>query len=194
MIDNRDMETITITPTGLAPLNLREIAVEYIDRLCGPVRMPDAYAVAAEYYAFEAAFIRSWIDVREMPWESPYSTAGKQWADISRGRLYISNMHCEHRYWTVEQNVNYRIVHDYYDHRPLGAFGVVPAFTTAGELWAWNDRTRHRNARLPYAVQLVSFAETIGQLAYADVCGDFPPQNRVGFTLPQFNPLAPVIG
>ena len=103
----------------------------------------------------------------------PYATAADQGLDIATNlRLLVSTAYCDHPIWPAHVNVAYRVWHDVEGHGP-GAYALP--FTVDGELRAWERSAPD----LPAAALPAAFTETVGQLAYAAVTGDFGEQRAV---------------
>ena len=161
----------------MTTLNLSAIADEYDAMPLLPngrterSEIVDLWADAGRYYVDTAEAVRRAIDVCETSDPEPYGDVSSQNADILGGRFLVSNAHCDHPVWTVEQNVSYRIVHDVFGHLPTGG-----GFDRHGELLVfW-----HQRAFTPSRLLTVHFTETVGQLAYACEAGDFSDDQKLG--------------
>lgn len=141
----------------------------------------DAYAAAPLYdqeaipsyealaKSLEKTFkqLQSKVDVRFVEGQ-PYSNE-KEMADAVKktGILYISTDFNEHPFFTPEQNLKFRAVHDWYTHIATGS-----EFSQRGEIKAYNNQAKVT----PRAALPALFTEVVGQAMYATVHGDFPEQ------------------
>ena len=141
----------------------------------------DAYAAAPLYdqeaipsyealaKSIEKTFkqLQSKVDVRFVEGQ-PYSNE-KEMADAVKktGILYISTDFNEHPFFTPEQNLKFRAVHDWYTHIATGS-----EFSQRGEIKAYNNQAKVT----PRAALPALFTEVVGQAMYATVHGDFPEQ------------------
>ena len=91
-------------------------------------------------------------------------------------RLQISTQFNEHPLFTPEQNLKFRVVHDWYAHVAGGA-----PFTQRGELRAYNAQAKMTSRKALPAL----FTEVLAQAAYATVYGEFGEQKVV--ILPGFD-------
>lgn len=118
-----------------------------------------------------AARVTSWLDVVLVNESEPYPDEHTMFADIERGRLFVSDLHHEHPVWSPEVNRAFRIVHDVMGHWMTGS-----DFSWSGELRAWwshDDITESVHARAAL------FTEAVGQVAWRIVHGHFGPQKVV---------------
>lgn len=83
------------------------------------------------------------------------------------GILYISKDFNEHPFFSPEQNLKFRAVHDWFSHLATGA-----EFSQRGELKAYNAQAKVT----PKEALPALFTEVVGQACYATTYGDFPPQ------------------
>lgn len=172
---------------------ITEIAAAYAN-LPDTTNLDDllAWQTAARFFADRALDFRKGnvITITDDP--DPYPDATEQARDMLANRFTVSTAYSDHPYWSVGQNVDYRIVHDMVGHMPLANDPTnpdnAPAFNVAGELHAWrqqlDDMVRHGAS--PTVID-VAYCETMGQLAFAAVTGDFLPRQKAGI-LP-FNPF-----
>ena len=117
----------------------------------------------------------------------PYAEAADQAADISlNGHFAVSTAHCDHPVWDTLTNVSYRIWHDVSGHG-TDPYTACP-FTVAGELAAW----RRSAPDLPTFLLPAAFCETVLQLAYAGVAGDFGEQKLIRPTFTTAQMLGPI--
>lgn len=169
------------------PLTITDLAARYAS-LPSP-QTPSAaehhaYAVAGLYFRRKAAEIIAErnLSVHLVPIGDPYDTAQEQTADIQANTLRVSTLYCDHPIWDPFTNYAYRIVHDVTGHAPPmhNPGGITHPFNVDGELRAWQ---RHVAAMVrdgvPNHVIRVAFSETVLQLAYAAVTGDFHPTQPV---------------
>lgn len=100
----------------------------------------------------------------------PYSTAAQMRREVARsGVLFISRDFDEHPFFSREENLRFRTVHDYVVH--IVGKGH-PEFGQRGEIRAFN---LHR-ALAPPAAWPALFTEVVGQVCYETVHGRFPAQ------------------
>jgi hypothetical protein len=141
----------------------------------------DAYAAAPLYdqeaipsyealaKSLEKTFkqIQSKVDVRFVEGQ-PYSNEKEMTDAVKKtGILYISTDFNEHPFFTPEQNLKFRAVHDWYTHIATGS-----EFSQRGEIKAYNNQAKVT----PRAALPALFTEVVGQAMYATVHGDFPEQ------------------
>ena len=64
-----------------------------------------------------AAVIRQQIQVEVVPDPEPYPSSQEMCEDVHKNKHFlVSSAHCDHPIWTVQQNVDFRIVHDVLGH------------------------------------------------------------------------------
>lgn len=83
------------------------------------------------------------------------------------GVLYISTDFNVHPFFTPEQNLKFRAVHDWYTHIATGS-----EFSQRGEIKSYNAQAKVT----PRAALPALFTEVVGQAMYATVHGNFPEQ------------------
>lgn len=106
-----------------------------------------------------------------------YKTAEEMSAEVlSKGVFRVSTADSEHPIWSVDQNVRFRAVHDWYTH----IINKAP-FNARGELRAYNSYTK----LIPANTIPAAFTEIVGQVSYAIVNGGFGEQKVC--LLPQFD-------
>ena len=88
----------------------------------------------------------------------PYSTSADQSADLLAGRMLVSDQHCDHPVWSVDENVAFRVAHDILGHHSIRA-----GFDRAGEI----DVYLYSLGIVPRLFHPCLWVESIGQLAYA---------------------------
>ncbi len=148
-------------------LDLDAIAAEYAS---APVLDPQhakLWANFATYNVRLAHRIGQQIHVVPTDDPEPYATSADQSADILAGRFLVSRAHCNHPVWLPWENVAFRVVHDVLGHHAIRA-----GFDRAGEIAVYE----HDLARTPARFRPCLFTESVGQLAYAVLAGDFGPQ------------------
>lgn len=128
-----------LADAALEPLSARILAgyaeLERDDLRRDPVHLASWDALrdsVAE--VFEVA--RGLVDIRFVPFES-YTSPADIVADLQRGRLEISTLHCVHPVWSVEENCQFRVAHDLIAH----VYAARP-FTLLGEYQAFHDHLR----------------------------------------------------
>lgn len=115
--------------------------------------------------------IRQTLTVEVTDAAEPYATAEEMFADIDRGHFYVSRANSEHPLWTVEQNIDFRIVHDVAGH-----YVSKGAFNWDGEILACSA---HAAVLSPLARKALE-TECLGQVAHFVVRGFFD-QQKVAF-------------
>lgn len=162
-------------------ITITDVAADYIRAKSRPITTAEAqaYDEAAIYYRRRASELQSThkltITMTDDP--DPYPTAEAQAYDLRVHQNFrVSTAYCHHEVFDTYTNVAYRIVHDIVGH---GMLPDGPAFTVAGELTAWSHQlnTMQRD-NVSDRVINVAFTETVGQLAYAALTGDFPSFQR----------------
>lgn len=98
----------------------------------------------------------------------PYQNAKEMTDEVmGKGVYRVSSADAAHPLWSIEQNVKFRAVHDWYTHIINKA-----DFSPRGELRAFNT---HVKLLPPMAVPAL-FTEVVGQAAYAIARGSFTVQ------------------
>jgi hypothetical protein len=106
-----------------------------------------------------------------------YKTAEEMSSEVlNKGIFRVSTADSEHPIWSVEQNVRFRAVHDWYTH----ILNKAP-FNARGELRAYNDYVK----LIPANAVPAAFTEIVGQVSYAIINGGFGEQKVC--LLPQFD-------
>lgn len=137
--------------------------------------VPAWQALAAESRV-QADAIRQQIKVEVVDDPEPYHTAQEMAQDIHQNKRFkVSRANSHHPVWTVEDNLNFRIVHDVLGHGQSGG-----DFSWRGENLACGV---HFPLVSPLAREAL-FTDCIGQTAYYSYYRGFGPQ-KVGF-LSQF--------
>ena len=150
-------------------LAIPDIGAEYASADVATVTDADyqLWTSFADYNGAVASDVRRVLDVIPTDDPEPYADSAAQSADIMAGRFLVSRAHCVHPVWTVAENVDFRIAHDVLGHHVLGA-----EFDRDGEI----DVYRYSLLLVPPEFHRALFVESIGQLAYACVTGDFGEQ------------------
>lgn len=86
---------------------------------------------------------------------------------LEKGIFRVSSADSDHPLWSVEQNVKFRAVHDWYTHIQNNA-----GFSLRGEIRAYNTYTK----LIPREAIPAAFTEIVGQACYAIVNGTFAEQ------------------
>lgn len=137
--------------------------------------VPAWKALAAESKV-QADAIRRQITVEESDEPEPYMSAQEMCEDVHKNRHFtVSRANSEHPIWSVEDNINFRIVHDVLGH------------CQSGGDFSWVGENKACGVHFPLVSPLARealFTECIGQQAYYRVFHGFGPQ-KVGF-LSQF--------
>jgi hypothetical protein len=129
------------------------------------------------------------VDIEYAPGQL-YESAQQMRDEVARtGKLVISTDFNDHPFFTPDENLKFRAVHDYIVHIIPGAGG--PDFTRKGELRAYN---LHRRLA-PKAAWPALFTEVAAQACYKNARGEFPVQKvavlhdidfyNVGWTIPK---------
>lgn len=129
------------------------------------------------------------VDIEFVPGQ-PYETAQQMRDEVAKtGTLYISTDFNEHPFFTPQENLELRAVHDYVVHILPGTGG--PDFSRKGELRAYN---LHRRLA-PKGAWPALFTEVAAQACYKNARGEFPIQKvavlrgidfyNVGWTTPK---------
>jgi hypothetical protein len=141
--------------------------------------VPAWKALAAES-KIQADAIRQQITVQVSDDPEPYADAAEMAEDIHKNKHFIvSRANSEHPIWSVEDNVNFRIVHDVLGHAQSGG-----DFSWRGENLACGV---HFPLVSPLAREAL-FTECIGQVAYRSSTKGFGPQ-KVGFMSKFLHPV-----
>lgn len=107
-------------------------------------------------------------DYKLIQHNDPYETADQMTADVKKNKkLMISIDYSNHPYFSVEDNIIFRSVHDYIVHilgkKPFGLYGELQAYNLHAKL-------------VPPAARAAIFTEVVGQVCWQQVHGDFPAQ------------------
>jgi hypothetical protein len=111
--------------------------------------------------------------------EDPYPTQAAMKADVEKNKkLLITIDYSNHPFFSVEDNIIFRSVHDYIVHilgnKPFGLYGELQAYNLHAKL-------------VPPAARPAIYTEVVGQVCYQQVNGDFPVQKVA--VLPGFDYL-----
>jgi len=136
------------------------------------------------------------LKVQVIPSETdPYGSDKEMMQDIAQNkRLKVYTGHTNHPFFFSEENIKFRVVHDYFSHyKPNqkafdgsngSIFGISLRghdFTFKGELQSYRTHTRYAG-NLPQ-INAALFSEIVGQVAYFFYYNQFPdPQKIVDFT------------
>lgn len=129
------------------------------------------WMVLAGFLEREAKGIREELEVTEVPYE-PYADAVEQSAAICDGHLEVSSLYNEHPIWTPEQNIAFRLWHDFVGHHKTGL-----SFETWDEIAVYNSC----KLLIPYHLRYVLFCESVAQIAFVDQSGGFGDQKIVDY-------------
>lgn len=129
-----------------------------------------AYAALAQESQQLANVIRGRFIVEEVADPEPYKTAAEMFAAQDLGFFQVSNLFCEHPLWTPEENIAFRITHDWFGH-----YDAKAPFSWKGELAAYYSQCRV-HSRL---AQRALFTEVVGQTACFSLTGEFPEQKAI---------------
>lgn len=120
--------------------------------------------------------------------DDPYGSDEEMIVDIKRNsRIKVYTGHSEHPYYSPEQNVKFRAVHDIFAHyiphkRNVGKDDKVKFkgfdFSFPGELDAYYMHKKYS----PSACHPAYFCEIIGQVSYQAVTGEFGEQKLIDFS------------
>ena len=141
--------------------------------------VPAWKALAAES-KIQADAIRKQITVEVVDDPEPYMSAQEMVEDIHKNRHFsVSRANSEHPIWSVEDNINFRIVHDVLGHAQSG-----------GD-FSWVGENKACGVHFPLVSPLARealFTECIGQQAYYRAFHGFGPQ-KVGFLSQYLHPV-----
>jgi hypothetical protein len=141
-------------------LNRRQIAEAYKHApLVGPGAARAWSDLADETERLADSIVRPLFAVTITDDAEPYARVTDMLNDIEAGRITVSRANSEHPLWTVEQNINFRLVHDVLGH------GLTRAdFSWQGEVEAYEEHLRLVES--PWA-KAALFTEALAQVAYA---------------------------
>jgi hypothetical protein len=159
----------------------RVIAAAYKRAATVESRAINAWMALARHSAVQASIIRRDYLVIETDVGQPYADANEMFADLERGRIYISEANSEHPLWTVRDNVNFRLCHDVQGHYEAFRNGALADFSWEGEFSAfgYHAQSLPRDTERPGLLDAL-FTEVMGQAAVALTDGQFPDQ-KVAF-------------
>lgn len=107
----------------------------------------------------------------------PYENQAQMKKEVmEKGIFRVSSADSEHPLWSVDQNVKFRAVHDWYTHIQNNA-----DFSLRGELRAYNTYAK----LIPAAAVPAAFTEIVGQACHVIAYGSFAEQKIC--LLPQFD-------
>jgi len=145
-----------------------EIAKAYAALPAFDEKAAPAWKALAAESKIQADAIRQQITVEVTDDPEPYMTAKEMVDDIHKNKHFtVSRANSEHPIWSVEDNVNFRIVHDVLGHAQSGG-----DFSWRGENLACGV---HFPLVSPLAREAL-FTECIGQVAYRSHFKGFGPQ------------------
>jgi len=99
-----------------------EIAQAYADMPDFDEKAVPAWKALAAESKIQADAIKRQIHVEVVPDPEPYQDAKTMCEDVHQNRhFFVSNANSDHPVWTVDDNVNFRIVHDVLGHCQAGA-------------------------------------------------------------------------
>lgn len=108
------------------------------------------------------------LTIKVVPEGEPYASAKEMADDIHKNQNFlVSNAHCEHPVWTVDENVSFRVVHDVMGH------------AVSGGDFGWLGENLACAAHFPLlseTAQQALFVECIMQTGYAAYYRSFGPQ------------------
>ena len=161
---------------------LAEIAAEYDALPVVPVfphdarRAAEAWSELAEHSQRAARTLRSIWAIAETDEPEPYADASAMFADLDAGRFTVSRANSEHPIWTVEENVNFRIVHDIAGHYAAHNLGHFADFDWIGENHACAEHFADLRSDGYVLAMAALFTECIAQTGSAIHNGAFGPQ------------------
>ena len=156
-------------------MDKRAIAEEYeaapiLDWGQIPPEVRLAYIELADECEHLAGQVRRDYNVHEVAEGDPYKTAADMFVAWKTNTFVVSNLFCEHPLWTPEENINFRITHDFYGH-----YAGQAAFSWEGEQAAYISQCTY-HSRL---AQEALFTEVIGQTAVFSLTRKFPDQKAI---------------
>lgn len=141
--------------------------------------VPAWKALAAES-RIQADAIRKQITVEVVDDPEPYTSAQQMCEDVHKNKHFsVSRANSEHPIWSVEDNINFRIVHDVLGH------------CQSGGDFSWRGENLACGVHFPLVSPLARealFTECIGQQAYYRTFHGFGPQ-KVGFLSQYLHPV-----
>ena len=141
--------------------------------------VPAWKALAAESKV-QADAIRQQIKVDVSDEPEPYRTAAEMCEDVHKNKHFIvSRANSDHAIWSVEDNINFRIVHDVLGH------------CQSGGDFSWRGENLACGVHFPLVSPLARealFTECIGQVAYRSFYKGFGPQ-KIGFLSEYLHPV-----
>ena len=157
-------------------------------------RITASYTALRQHIHFVYAHIISNLKINVVPVETdPYSSDVEMVNDVHQNKtLKVYTGHSEHPIFSPKENVEFRVIHDYYAHfvpnrRHLqtgsikGSSLLGHGFNFMGELQAYDAHQRFSSGAP--IIHAALFSEVIGQVCYYQHFGGFPdPQKIVDYT------------
>jgi hypothetical protein len=151
--------------------NLEEIAKAYASAPVYDPKAAPAWKALADDSSRRAAVIREQLQVEVTPEPEPYQTPQEMCEDVHKNRhFFVSSANSQHPMWSVQQNIDFRIVHDVLGH------------CVSGGDFGWQGENQACRAHFPLLTpeaQKALFTECIGQTAAAAYFRSFMPQKVV---------------
>ncbi len=135
-----------------------------------PIDVRVAYAALADECTHLARQVRLDYHVVEVDNADPYKTAADMFVAWRTNSFEVSRLYCEHPLWTPGENINFRIVHDFYGH-----FAGQAAFSWEGEQCSYLSQCTYHSTKAQEAL----FTEIIGQTAVFSLTRSFPDQKAI---------------
>ena len=159
-------------------MDKRKIAEEYfaaeVPAWGHPLNVLRAYHKLAEECKELTRQVRVEYNVIEVARGETYECAADMFVAINSGKFEVSNLFCEHPIWTPEENIDFRIAHDFYGHWCSNGTNLAP-FSWEGEQNAYLSQCTY-HSRL---AQEALFTEIIGQTACFSLTQEFPEQKAI---------------
>lgn len=144
------------------------VAQAYKARPIFEAEYTDSWAALIESFARMFPQIKSKFNVQWVE-ENPYGSAEEMKREVDRTKVLKiwKGLSDQHAMFTEEQNWIFRAIHDLLTHIYRGI-----SFGLRGELKAYNTHVK----LVPPAARLALYTEVVGQVAYAEIFGDFGVQ------------------
>jgi hypothetical protein len=151
--------------------NLEEVAKAYAAAPIYDPKAAPAWKELADDSARRAEVLKQQLQIEVVPDPEPYSSPQEMCQDVHQNKRFrVSSANSQHPVWSVEQNVNFRIVHDVLGH------------CVSGGDFGWEGENRACAAHFPLLTPLAQkalFTECIAQTAAGAYFRSFMPQKVV---------------
>lgn len=153
--------------------DIRQVMIaDYIKAKRGEAKEPivqECWAQLAHEVGEQYAAIKRGYQVTSVDVSDSYPDADMMFADIMRGRIFVSNSNHPDLFpfWTPQVNRQFRVVHDIRGH-----FAARSDFSFAGEVDAYIMQAREHSPLARHAL----WVEVVGQSAMVTTVGSFAVQ------------------